>query len=558
MDSKSQHPFEKCKVLVVDDRPENLYAVETTLKRMDVEIIKAQSGDEALRLMLRHEFALVLLDVQMPEMDGFEVASLIRNNESTKLIPIIFLTAINKDEAFVFRGYESGAVDYLFKPLDPVILRAKVRIFVDMYRQKKELEIARREADAANQAKSDFLANMSHEIRSPMTAILGHVELIAEECPGACCFGKKQVSEHTNIVLRSGDHLLEIINAILDLAKIEADRFEVEHHQCSPVLVISNATSLTRVRAQEKGLDIHVSYESKIPEQIISDPIRLHQILINLLDNAIKFTPSGSVHLKVRLLNDEHAPKLQFDIVDTGIGMTEQQVNKIFEPFTQADTSMARRFGGTGLGLAISKRLAVMLGGDLSIQSEHGQGSTFSLTIETGSLQAVNLIEQASTALLSVPSDEPLEEKPANLAGLTILLAEDSPDNQRLLSLLLKKAGATVTVADNGLVAHDLALQQTKSETPFDIILMDMQMPVLDGYQATSQLRSNGFTGPILALTAHAMSTDRKKCLDAGCNDYISKPVNRKKMISTIIKNLPERKAILCDLKSEQHKGQYI
>ncbi|GAF79718.1 unnamed protein product, partial [marine sediment metagenome] len=331
----------RSKILVVDDRSENLLAIETALKHVDTEIIKARSGNEALALMLCHDLALVLLDVRMPEMNGFEVATLMRDDDNTKHIPIIFVTAISKDEAYVFRGYETGAVDYLFTPLNPDILQAKVRVFLEMYRQKRELKIARREAEAANLAKSEFLANMSHEIRTPMTAILGFSDVL---------LGNLQEEEDVfaaNIIKRNGEYLLRLINDILDLSKIEAGKFEVEHIACSPPTIIADVASLMRVRAKSKNIPLYVEYVGAIPETIQCDPVRLRQILINLLGNAIKFTETGSVRLVIRLVQGPgSATALRFDVIDTGIGLSEEQISTLFQPFSQADASTTRRFGG--------------------------------------------------------------------------------------------------------------------------------------------------------------------------------------------------------------------
>ena len=518
----------RSKILVVDDRPENLLAIETALKHVDAEIVKARSGNEALALMLRHELALVLLDVQMPEMDGFEVATLMRDNDNTKHIPIIFVTAISKDEAYVFKGYETGAVDYLFKPLNPDVLQAKVRVFLDMYRQKRELQIARREAEASNLAKSEFLANMSHEIRTPMTAILGFADILM-----GAELDQEQLDAAATIK-RNGEYLVGIIDDILDLSKIEAGKLEVEQIQCSPCQILSEVVSLIRVRTEAKNLPLEIEYDGPIPRSIQSDPTRLRQILINLAGNAVKFTEVGKVRLLARLLDAEcDKPKMQFEVVDSGIGMTERQIANLFNPFSQADTSTTRKFGGSGLGLTISKRLAEKLGGDIAVTSTLGEGSTFIVTVGTGPLDGVTFLDNPTEAQLPADSAKKTAAAKTKL-DCRVLLAEDGPDNQRLISFLLKKAGAEVAVAENGQIAHDLALAARDEGTPFDVILMDMQMPVMDGYDATGKLREAGYTGPIIALTAHAMSTDRDRCLAAGCDDYMTKPVDHRKLVSLV------------------------
>ncbi len=525
------------KILVVDDRSENLLAIETALKHVDAEIIKANSGNQALALILRHDFALVLLDVQMPEMDGFEVATLMRDNQHTRQIPIIFVTAISTDEKYVFRGYENGAVDYLFKPLNPDILQAKVQVFLDLDRQKRELEIARLEADAANLAKSEFLANMSHEIRTPMTAILGYAETLLTE--GDITQAPPQRIEAIQTIIRNGEHLLNLINGILDLSKIEAGKLKLEQVGCSPFQLAHEVISLMDVKADAKGLPLTLKSADKIPKTIRTDPTRLRQILINIVGNAIKFTEVGQVCLEISVseATDAH-PLIRFDVRDTGIGMTQQQTGQLFRAFSQVDASTTRKFGGTGLGLAISKRLAKMLGGDITVTSQAAKGSTFRVTVATGPLDDVPMIDpedcigcDRATPEKKLPTDTPPEQ-----LDCRVLLAEDGADNQRLISFLLEKAGARVTVAENGQTAYEKATQAAHTDQPFDVILMDMQMPVMDGYEATRKLRTDGYTAAIIALTAHAMDGDRDKCIEVGCDDYASKPINREKLIAVVSK----------------------
>ena len=373
-------------------------------------------------------------------------------------------------------------------------------------------------ADSANQAKSLFLANMSHEIRTPLTAILGFAENLLD---GGTA---DERTTATQTILRNGHHLLQLINDILDLSKIEAGRLEVECLRFSPDTVVAEVVSALQVRADSRQVDLLLQYDGRVPAMISSDPTRLRQILINLVGNAIKFTERGRVMVRMRTLNaDSPSPALQCDISDTGIGMTADQVARLFTPFTQADGSMARRFGGTGLGLSISRRLAVMLGGDITVTSVPDQGSTFRMTIATGDLS------NAEWHTSPRSQDESRPVVPANTGRLNqrILLAEDGPDNQLLIGSFLRKLGADVTIVDNGRKAADAALQSLFAGQPFDLILMDMQMPILDGYSATRELRAKGWLGPILALTANAMAGDRQKCIDAGCNDFASKPFDR-------------------------------
>ncbi|HUU98125.1 MAG TPA: ATP-binding protein [Phycisphaerae bacterium] len=403
-------------------------------------------------------------------------------------------------------------------------------------RAETELQRAKEAAEAASRAKGDFLANMSHEIRTPMTAIIGFTENLLDPR-----LSESEKLNATNTIRRNGDHLLQIINDVLDISKIEAGKLQLECVACSPLRVVAEVASLMRPRATAKRLAFSVENVGPIPRRVHTDPTRLRQILINLLGNAIKFTRRGSVCLRVRLLGageDATAgaePRLQFEVVDTGPGLSQEEIDRVFQPFTQADETMTRKFGGTGLGLPISRRLAVMLSGEVTVDSKLGQGSTFRLTIATGPLASVEMVRRIDELQPTEP--EPLlTPPPAETAKLDgrVLLAEDGSDNQRLISFMLERAGSEVTVAENGKIAVDLALAARAEGRPFDVILMDMQMPVLDGYAATSLLRRKGYTGPIIALTAHAMSTDRQKCLTVGCDEYIIKPLDRKELLEIV------------------------
>jgi signal transduction histidine kinase/CheY-like chemotaxis protein len=391
-------------------------------------------------------------------------------------------------------------------------------------------------AEGADRAKSEFLANMSHEIRTPMTAILGFAEVLAGgETSSSAAISR---SETLATIRRNGEHLLEIIGDILDLSKIEAGRMTVEAVACSPAELAREMVNLMLVRAGDKGLSLTLELADSLPATIQTDPTRLRQILLNILGNAIKFTDSGGINLRVGMCaaapldGPSAGGQLEFVVSDTGIGMTEEQIARLFQPFTQADSSTARRFGGTGLGLAISKRLAGMLGGDVTVASRPHVGSTFRVTIDARPPDAAVLAGNGPAA----SSATPVAGTRADDLRLDcrVLLAEDGPDNQRLICFVLSKAGADVTIVDNGEAAVRAVLGARDAGKPFDIVLIDIQMPLVDGYEATARLRAAGYTLPIVALTAHASNSDRDCCLAAGCDDYATKPIDRRALLRIV------------------------
>ncbi len=383
-------------------------------------------------------------------------------------------------------------------------------------------------AEKATRSKSEFLANMSHEIRTPMTAILGFAETVSQN------INKQDNIDSIEIIRRNGEHLLNIINDILDVSKIEAGKMDVELTSFNPCSMITEIVSLLETKALAKDLVFITEYAGSIPEYIRTNPTRLKQILINLVGNAIKFTDKGTIKLTASHLQIGGSSFMQFDVLDTGIGMTDEQIGCLFQPFTQADGSTTRKFGGTGLGLTVCKRLAELLGGDITIEESCiGTGTRFRATIPTGPIDGIRMLDEPSS-IKSQASTQSKSVSRASLSGLRVLIAEDGPDNQKLISFVLKKAGAQVEIAENGKIALHAALEAQDTGNPFDCILMDMQMPIMSGYEATTALRDANYTGVIIALTAHAMTGDREKCIDAGCDDFANKPINRTELINLI------------------------
>ena len=367
------------------------------------------------------------------------------------------------------------------------------------------------EAESANKMKSNFLANMSHEIRTPLTAIIGYADLMKKGQQTE----QEQISQ-IEAIGRSSRHLLEIINDILDLSKIEAGQLVIETLPVSPIKVVKEVENIIAVRAEEKGLSFNVNYRFPLPRFIITDPTRLRQILLNLCSNAVKFSNEGSININIGY-NDE-VQRIKFEVTDAGIGMTDDEIERLFKPFSQADTSTTREYGGTGLGLSISKQLAEQLGGEISCISRKKIGSKFTLTVDTGKIDTDDLIYTLDDAESIQNTVSSTITKPMLMGR--VLLAEDTPDNQMLISMYIRRTGAEVDVVENGKQAVESALQNE-----YDLVFMDMHMPVVDGLQAVQILRLSGYSKPIVALTANALKEDRDKCISAGTDDYLTKPI---------------------------------
>lgn len=667
----------KPNILLVDDKEEGLLALETVLKDLDYNLFKARSGKEALSLLLKTDFSVILLDVQMPEMSGFETATFIKKREKTRNVPIIFVSGLEKDERFVTHGYESGAVDYLFKPFEPQILRSKVSVFVELVeqsrkiksqaeqlaeaqrqeqaRQLERLEIesrtryrnladaiphivgkassdftvdyfnrtwvdytglsleqsfgsgwksafhvddlpkftsawqkaseeqrnfevearifrkshgdyrwhlikavpdgaadstvfswlfscteihtlkevesklidAKKEADAANRAKSFFLANMSHEIRTPLGAIMGFSDLLLQEDaePHA-------VSDYAATIKRNGEQLLKIIDEILDISKVESGSLQLTSERVDLVDLVSSVESYLKLQAARKSLPIQFEIEGEVPEHFYSDATRVKQILTNIVGNAVKFSNEGAIKVTICASKELGPSQIQFIIKDDGPGIDEQYLDAIFRPFSQGDSSTSRKYGGTGLGLALSRKLARALDGDVELtSSKKGVGSTFTVSLATHLTEKVPMITELKRSTPSAQTSKVKNSRviSSGLEGVKVLVADDAPENQRLISWFLEKAGAEVDLAQDGKEAIDKALAGDH-----DLILMDIQMPGVDGYQATQTLRKQGYNKPILAVTAHALVEERQRCLEAGCTDHFSKPIDPHRLVERV------------------------
>ncbi|MEL6110622.1 MAG: ATP-binding protein, partial [Planctomycetota bacterium] len=395
------------------------------------------------------------------------------------------------------------------------------------------LRKAKDAAEDANRAKSEFLACMSHEIRTPITAVLGHAELMLR---GIVSDPEEQM-QHLETIHGNGSHLLQLLNDILDLSKIEADRIEVEQISCTPAKVVGDVIKSMRAKAEQKGIFLRLRSDSGIPESITSDPTRLRQVVTNVIGNAIKFTAEGGITVSLSTVCDSSTAlprQCCIAISDTGIGLEPAHLDKIFDPFSQADTSTTRKYGGTGLGLPISKSLAESLGGGLDVVSQPGEGSTFTIRIAADTSHGDRLLDQEEVVELAEGAHR-AQWRRVDLTGARVLLVDDVETNRGLISRLLIDAGAEVETRENGQEAVDYFTEGGRADNDLvDVVLMDMQMPVLDGYSATKQLCDAGLKTPVIAMTANSMVGDDQKCRAAGCSDYLSKPIDMDALLEMV------------------------
>ncbi|NQU64526.1 MAG: response regulator [SAR324 cluster bacterium] len=659
--------MEKSKILIVDDKEENLLALKQTLLEegpsIPMEILTASSGLEALKFTLYDDFALIILDVQMPKMNGFELAELLRGKKKTQEIPIMFLSAVYSSEYSVMKGFILGAVDFLTKPVDTRILMNKIKTFVQLDQHKKDLKVMTEQAESANKAKSRFLSSMSHEIRTPMSAILGMTHLCLQTDLTA-----KQ-NDYLTKVHRSATSLLRIINDILDFSKIESGKMEMEAVDFDLDDIFEHISNSISTEAQGGELEFLIHSSADLPRFLIGDPLRLEQILLNLASNAVKFTKQGEVVIYTELCRQEKdRVTLQFAVRDTGIGLDAAQIAELFQSFSQADSSTTRKFGGTGLGLTIVKQLVELMEGEIWVESEPGKGSSFiftavfglqttekqkipALSIDLKGMRVLVVDDNANAreifenmlgslsfqvtsctsgaeALLEIEKADPpfelvlmdwkmpgldgietsgrireltelslppkiimvtaygVEEAPHQagdihldgfllkpvtptilinsimaafgkkaaqnpryatiqktdpellkpIRGARILLVEDNEINQQIAQEVLEQAGFVVQIAENG----KIAVEQVKKHQ-YEAVLMDIQMPVMDGYETSLEIRKNpDFKDlPIIAMTADAMVTDKAKAFEVGMNDHIAKPIDLKQLFSSLLKWIP-------------------
>ena len=550
-------------ILIVDDKPENLRLLANILKERGYTVRPLRDGRMVMPSALSSHPDLILLDIMMPEMDGYEVCRQLKANSHTAYIPVIFISALD-EVADKVKAFSVGGVDYIAKPFQAEEVIARVETHLSIRQLQKELEHAREAAEAANRAKSNFLANMSHEIRTPLSAVMGFLALTLEDkalAPLHC--------RNLTTAYMAANNLLTIINDILDISKLESGRIELEEQPFDLRQMIQDILRAFEIKSREKALMLSFWIHPDLPRYFMGDSMRIRQILVNLVGNAIKFTKRGYVKLEVReQKSTDSITCLHFSVSDSGIGIPQDRLNKIFEPFTQADGSTSRKYGGTGLGTTISRQLAEFMGGEIWAESEVGKGSTFHFSIYLEPAETLHETKSECTEFHSCRC-------------FKVLLAEDAEENIMLAKIRLEQRGHTVVEARNGLEA----VAACERENP-DIVLMDVHMPEMDGLQAAKAIRkmandeclmvndeclmvndkcgipneketadnsplnihNSSFHIPIIALTASVMKSEQKSCLDAGMDAVVCKPLNFDELFAVMERLVPENRGVRTQL----------
>lgn len=525
----------------------------------EYEIDSASQGKEAHEMVQRalaeqRPYAMAFVDVRMPPgWDGVETIARLWEVDPDLQCVICTAYADYSWEQMISKVGRSDRLLILKKPFDPIeacqlasaltekwcsVRRERARLeevrtaeqearayAVSLVTVNRALEAARARAEAALQGKSECLVSLSQEIRTPLVAMLGYADLLRSDA-----LDPAQRKDHAGMIYRQGESVLAVLSDLFDLACVESGKLTLSRCPMSAIDVVQEVLGGFAAAAREKSLELGLETSGPVPSTIECDPLRLRQIVHHLVDNAIKFTPSGSVRVVLDLdSSTPHEPRLRIAVVDTGVGIRLEVQGRLFEAFSSLDSQLIREHGGAGLGLVLSKRLAQLMGGDLSVESEPGKGSTFTFTVRAGDLSAARMIDLPRGPM---PSARPrAADVGSALEGMRVLVVEDVPTTAKLFRHFLESSGAVVEVAEDGARGVDRALDAEKRGTPFDVVLMDIQLPVMDGFEATGVLRQGGYRRPIVAVTACSLQGDREKCLNAGCDAYASKPLGREALV---------------------------
>ncbi len=523
-------------LLILDDKEENIISLRALLAEIDsINIICSTDPNEALKICWKNDISIALVDVQMPEINGFEFVSLLKSSAKTSHILAIMVTAISKEDKFLIQGLQSGAVDYLYKPLNPEITIAKVKSFInqihiqeEIIQKNQELELSKKaliqahqEAEDARKSKEIFLANMSHEIRTPINGIVGIVHMLKNANLNSIH------QDWINRLEMASDSLLLIINDILDISKIDSDKLKIELEEFHLENLLLDIENFFRVKAANKQIDFKVDVDPNLPKYVKFDSLRLQQIISNFISNSLKFTDKGEIVLSATNLGKQNdRTKIKFTVKDTGIGIKPEAVEKIFLAFEQGDDGITKKFGGTGLGLAIVKRLAKLLNGIVYAESEYGHGSQFSFVVEMEEIYRIENIKSQKNLLYN---------QLPKLKTLNILLAEDNDLNSFMLSHMLQTWSCNVTIVKNGRLALEAI-----DEATYDVILMDTHMPIMSGFEAIKQIRRSYHEHvrkiPIITISASVLEHEQEAAFEVGADEVIGKPFNPVELYNKIVK----------------------
>ncbi|MEE2732223.1 MAG: response regulator [Pseudomonadota bacterium] len=519
----------KIRLLLVEDDEDDYIITRDLLDDIaggDYRLDWASNLDTAREWLSLNEHDVCLMDYELGPVDGVSLLKEAQGLGFTR--PIIMLTG-QDDERLDQLALSAGAVDYLVKSNLTQSRLARAIRYAVARRETEQERLERLKAESENRAKTEFLAHLSHELRTPLSSILGYTDLMLRQAQG-------QQVQQLGVIKRNGHHLLSLLNDVLDLSKIEAGKLEMESHPVDLQRLLSDVYQLLRVRADDKNIALRFELPPTLPEEVKTDPTRLRQILLNLLGNAIKFTHEGEVRLQVSVEEQMEVSSLGCKVIDTGVGIEADFLPHLFKPFSQAPGADSNNREGTGLGLAISRQLAQRMGGDIQVESTPGQGSVFTLEVMVELPEAV---DWRSFDLQAVQSATQPQQLPSLQAR--VLIADDVEDLRVMLGQILSTMSIDTAFAENGEQAVAQVLAAEQEGAAFDLVLMDVQMPKLNGLEATAQLRQEGFDSPIIALTAATMEGERDRCLQAGCSDYLSKPVDESALVKCIRRQLQTR-----------------